>query len=218
MTVATTPARLAVLISGSGSNLQALIDHIESGNLNAEIAVVISNKADAYGLQRAQKHNIQREVIPASRIESRQNYDQRLATIIDQYDTDVILLAGFMRILSDEFVNRYLGRMLNIHPSLLPKHKGLNTHQRALEAGDKQHGASVHFVTPTLDDGPIIMQAAIDIQPEDTNDSLAGRILKEEHKLYAEALKLYLDERIKFSNGNVLFDNKSLTTPLILGA
>lgn len=212
------PARLTFLISGNGSNLQAIIDHIESGRLDAKIAVVISNKADAYGLQRAQRHGIVCEIVPEEQDENQMQYDQRLAAVVNKYNSDIILLAGFMRILSEGFVNRYMGRILNIHPSLLPKYRGLNTHQRALDAGDRWHGASVHFVIPALDSGPVIMQAIVDVKDNDDSVSLAARVLAREHDLYTSVLQLYLKRRIRYSDGSVFLDNKLLAVPLVLGA
>lgn len=210
------PAQLAVLISGNGSNLQAIIDHIESGQLNAEIAIVISNKADAYGLQRAKSHNIPTRVIAPEKDESREAYDARLIEILDKLNCDFILLSGFMRILSTQFVEHYLGKLLNIHPSLLPKYKGLNTHQRALDAGDSRHGASVHFVTPELDDGPVIAQAHIDILPDDSATSLADRLLTQEHRLYSHTVQLCIDGRVKYYDNHLMLDGKQLNTPLLI--
>ena len=212
----TTP-KLAVLISGNGSNLQAIIDHIDSGNLQASIAVVISNQPDTYGLQRARAHHIPNQTIWAKPSESPKQYDQRLAKTIDLYQVDAVILAGFMRILGVDFVNDYWGKILNIHPALLPKHKGLNTHQRVLDTGDRQHGASIHFVTHELDDGPVIMQAIIDVRPTDTSSTLRERVLQQEHQLYSAALKLYLAKRIILRERQVWFDGRILQQPLVLG-
>lgn len=218
MSCSSAPARLAVLISGNGSNLQALLDRIQSGQLNASITTVISNNPEAYGLKRAKAHDIPCQVIKAAPREARTDYDQRVAASIDEANVDYILLAGFMRILSDAFVERYMGRMLNIHPSLLPRYKGLHTHQRALDAGDTQHGASVHFVTPALDDGPVIMQAIVDIKTGDDSESLAQRVLQQEHELYTAAVQLCIDRRIQYQDGHIIYDRQPLTAPLILGA
>ena len=192
----TLPIRLVVLISGNGSNLQAIIDNIATNSLPAEVLAVISNKADAYGLQRAAKAGIPQHVLSNTDFSNRQHYDQALKELIDQYQPDLVVLAGFMRILSDEFVKHYAGRLLNIHPSLLPKYKGLNTHQRVLDAGDKEHGCSVHFVTPELDDGPVILQATVPVKENDTAETLAARVHEEEHRIYPEAIRLFAENKL----------------------
>lgn len=191
-----TPLRLVVLLSGNGSNLQAILDSIEKQQLPARVVAVISNKKDAYGLQRAQTANIATETLPYQGFESRESYDLALMKIIDSYQPDLVILAGFMRILSTEFVEHYAGKMMNIHPSLLPKYKGLNTHQRVLDAGEKEHGCTVHFVTPELDDGPIILQAKIAIEENDTADSLAKKIHQQEHIIYPRAIRLFAEKKI----------------------
>jgi len=166
------PLPVVILISGRGSNLQAIIDRLEQGKLCAAITCVLSDKNDAYGLVRAQQHGIPTNTITAQPGETREDYDIRLQAVLDTCEPDWILLAGFMRILSDQFVIRNLGRLINIHPSLLPKYKGLNTHQRVLDAGDPVHGASVHYVTPELDVGPVIMQCTLQVNPHDFADNL----------------------------------------------
>ena len=196
---AVSPIRLVVLISGNGSNLQAIIDNIANKNLPAQIVAVISNKADAYGLERAKKAGIEQRVLSHKDFSDRQQYDRALKNLIDIYQPDLIILAGFMRILSNEFVEHYLHKMMNIHPSLLPKYKGLNTHQRAIDAGDKEHGCSVHFVTPELDDGPVILQAKVKIKDHDTAETLAKRVHEQEHIIYPEAIRLYAENKIKRS-------------------
>ena len=193
------PIRLVVLISGNGSNLQAIIDSIASKQLSAEIIKVISNKADAYGLQRAEKAGIPQQVLAYTNFSSREEYDQALSQIIDKQQPDLIILAGFMRILSQQFVEKYNNKMLNVHPSLLPKFKGLNTHQRALDAGEKEHGCSVHFVTPELDDGPVILQARVKIKSDDTAETLADKVHEQEHRIYPEAIQMFADGKIKNS-------------------
>ena len=192
------PIRLVVLISGHGSNLQAIIDNIINHNLPAEIVAVISNKADAYGLERAKKAGIEQRVLSHLDYADRKQYDQALKALIDGYQPDLIILAGFMRILTNEFVEHYLHRMINIHPSLLPKHKGLNTHQRAIDAGDKEHGCSVHFVTPELDDGPVILQATVPVKDDDTAETLAARVHEQEHKIYPEAIRMFAENKLTF--------------------
>ncbi|MCW9031732.1 MAG: phosphoribosylglycinamide formyltransferase [Gammaproteobacteria bacterium] len=193
------PIRLVVLISGNGSNLQAIIDDINNNNLPAQIVAVISNKADAYGLQRAKKAGIEQRVLSHRDFSDRTQYDQALKELIDEYQPDLIILAGFMRILSNEFVEHYLNKIMNIHPSLLPKYKGLNTHQRAIDAGDKEHGCSVHFVTPELDDGPVILQATVPIKADDTAETLATRVHEQEHRIYPEAIRLFAENKFSLN-------------------
>ncbi|MCW8899768.1 MAG: phosphoribosylglycinamide formyltransferase [Gammaproteobacteria bacterium] len=193
------PIRLVVLISGNGSNLQAIIDDINNNNLPAQIVAVISNKADAYGLQRAKKAGIEQRVLSHRDFSDRTQYDQALKELIDEYQPDLVILAGFMRILSNEFVEHYLNKIMNIHPSLLPKYKGLNTHQRAIDAGDKEHGCSVHFVTPELDDGPVILQATVPIKADDTAETLATRVHEQEHRIYPEAIRLFAENKFSLN-------------------
>lgn len=202
------PCRIVVLISGNGSNLQAIIDAIEAGQIPAEIVAVVSNKAEAYGLERAGKANIPTVVLPYADFKDRQKYDQALMQRIDQYQPDLIVLAGFMRILTDEFVDHYLGRMFNIHPSLLPKYKGLGTHRRVLEAGDTEHGATVHFVTPELDSGPVILQGKTTVHASDSEQALEQRVHQIEHKIYPQAVQWFAEGRLRLSGNTVLFDNQ----------
>ena len=190
------PIRLVVLISGNGSNLQAIIDNIAKHNLPAEIVAVISNKAEAYGLERAKKAGIEQRVLSHLDFADRKQYDLALKELIDGFQPDLIILAGFMRILSNEFVEHYLNKMMNVHPSLLPKYKGLNTHQRAIDAGDKEHGCSVHFVTPELDDGPVILQATVPVKDGDTAETLATRVHEQEHIIYPEAIRLFAENKL----------------------
>jgi phosphoribosylglycinamide formyltransferase-1 len=183
---------IVVLISGSGSNLQSIID----AGLPVEIRAVISNRADAYGLTRAEQAGIPFAVLDHKNFPDRESYDAALQALIDSYEPKLLVLAGFMRILGDDFVRHYEGRMMNIHPSLLPKYRGLNTHARAIEAGDKEAGCSVHFVTPELDAGPIIAQARVPIHEDDTPETLAARVLDQEHRIYPEAIR-------RFANGEL---------------
>ena len=202
---------IVVLISGNGSNLQAIIDSCTNGIIkNSRIAAVISNKADAYGLQRAQLANIEAVSIAATNYANRQDYDQVLIEKIDAYQPDVIVLAGFMRILSADFVNHYQGRMLNIHPSLLPKYTGLNTHQRAIDAGDTEHGTSVHFVTEELDGGPIILQAKVPIFTTDSVDDVIERVQRQEHNIYPLVIQWLLTQRLSMQNGYAVLDGNQL--------
>ena len=179
---------IVVLISGDGSNLQAIINHFKNSPI-INISAVISNNPDAYGLTRAKKANIPQYVINHQLFDSRNQFDSALQQCIDQFHPDLVVLAGFMRKLTPEFVRHYSNRMINIHPSLLPKYKGLNTHERALAAGDKKHGVSIHYVTEALDEGPIIAQSEIDILEEDTIESLKKRIQQVEHKLYPQIIE-----------------------------
>ena len=199
---------IVVLLSGSGSNLQAIIDRISEGRLNARIMAVISNKADAYGLQRAQQAGIPTEVIEHHQFDSRESFDSQLIKTIDKYQPELIVLAGFMRILTDEFVNHYYGKMINIHPSLLPKYRGLHTHRRALEAGDNEHGLSIHFVSSKLDGGPVILQKTVPVMAGDTEQVLAQRVLAEEHKAYPQVIQWIAEKRLQLSGNQVLLDGK----------
>lgn len=207
-------ASLVVLISGGGSNLQAIIDAIKTQQLNAEIKAVISNQASAYGLERARKEKIPTHIIDHRQFLSREAFDQAMIQIIDPLSPDLLILAGFMRILSSPFIQHYHQRLINIHPSLLPKYKGLNTHQQALDNHDQFHGASVHYVTDELDSGPVVIQAEVAIVTGDTAETLADRILKEEHKIFPLAIKLHCEGRISFKNDELQFDNKPLAEPL----
>ncbi len=204
-----TPALpIVVLLSGSGSNLQAIINHITEGRLNARVMAVISNRADAFGLQRAQQAGIPTEVIEHHQFDSRESFDTQLIKTIDKYQPELIVLAGFMRILTDEFVNHYYGKMINIHPSLLPKYRGLHTHRRALEAGDIEHGLSIHFVSSELDGGPVILQKTVPVMAGDTEQILAQRVLTEEHKAYPKVIQWIAEKRLQLSGNQVLLDGK----------
>ena len=200
--------RAVILISGSGSNLQAFIDQVNSGELDIEISLVISNKADAYGLERANNAAINSDCINHRDFSSRLEFDQALMQRIDQVKPDMVILAGFMRILTPEFVNHYQGRLINIHPSLLPKYPGVDTHQRAIDAEDQWHGASIHFVVPEVDAGPVILQGRLAINSDDTAESLQQRIHKIEHKLYPLAVKWFSQKRLENKNGKILLDGE----------
>jgi len=180
---------VVILISGRGSNMKSIVEAKNNGELDINIAAVISNRPDAAGLEYAEQQGIATSVIDHKTFESRESFDTALANLIDGYSPNLVVLAGFMRILTAEFVEHYSQRLINIHPSLLPKFKGLDTHQRAIEAGETEHGASVHFVTPELDDGPVISQAKVPVMPDDTASTLAARVLVEEHKLYPAAIQ-----------------------------
>ena len=203
-------ARLVVLISGSGSNLQAIIDACAAGNVPAEVCAVISNKADAYGLERARNSGICAEVLDHKAFASRDEYDVALGELIDSFSPDCVVLAGFMRILTPSLVQKFKGKMLNIHPSLLPKYQGLNTHQRALDANDKVHGVSVHFVTEELDGGPVIVQAQVPIENGDTAQTLAQKVHAQEHIIYPLVVKWFSEQRLTMEDNYAVLDNNTL--------
>ena len=201
--------RAVILISGNGSNLQSLIDNAKK--IDFEICSVISNKEDAFGLKRAERANISTNFVDPNRFESREDFDKQLIAIIDELDIGLIILAGYMRILSSDFINHFAGKILNIHPSLLPKFPGLNTHRKAIDAKEKYHGATVHFVTEELDGGPIISQEIVEIDPIDTEYSLAQKVLEKEHILYPRVIHWYTQNRLKLINNDcVELDGKSL--------
>jgi phosphoribosylglycinamide formyltransferase-1 len=202
--------RVVVLFSGGGSNLQALLDAAGTASSAYTVIAAITNKADAFGLERARLANVDRLVIDHRQFPSRAAFDQVLADAIDGYLPDLVILAGFMRILSDGFVRHFAGRLINIHPSLLPKYPGLHTHQRAIDAGDTQAGCSVHFVTQELDGGPTIMQACVPIVAGDTANSLANRVLLEEHRIYPIVANWFAQGRLALTEQGVLFDGNVL--------
>ncbi|XLY86770.1 phosphoribosylglycinamide formyltransferase [Ectopseudomonas mendocina] len=204
------PCNVVVLISGSGSNLQALIDSVARGENPARIAAVISNRADAYGLQRAKQAGIATELLDHKQFDGREAFDAALIQAIDAHQPDLVVLAGFMRILTPGFVQHYAGRLLNIHPSLLPKYKGLHTHQRALEAGDGEHGCSVHFVTEELDGGPLVVQAVLPVMADDTAESLASRVHQQEHKIYPLAVRWFAEGRLRLGAQGAMLDGEPL--------
>jgi len=206
-----TPLGIVVLISGNGSNLQAIIDAIREQQLPVEIRAVISNEPGAYGLIRARRAGIPTEVLDHRNFASREDYDRALQVLIDKYHPGLVVLAGFMRILTPGFVQHYQGRMLNIHPSLLPRYQGLNTHQRVLEAGDSVHGVSVHFVTPELDGGPVILQAEVPVHPGDTAQDLAARVHQQEHLIYPLVIRWFAEGRLALDGDTVLLDGKPMT-------
>lgn len=203
--------RLVILISGSGSNLQSFIDSANRGELPAEIACVISNRADAFGLERARKANIATDVLDHKTFASREDFDAALQRRIDAHAPDLVILAGFMRILTEGFVRHYHGRLLNIHPSLLPKYPGLHTHQRALDAGDSEAGATVHFVTEELDGGSAIIQARVPIMPGDDATALAQRVLQCEHIIYPLAARWFAEGRLRLRNHRAELDGQPLS-------
>ncbi|SEL04263.1 formyltetrahydrofolate-dependent phosphoribosylglycinamide formyltransferase [Colwellia chukchiensis] len=199
-------SRIVVLISGSGTNLQAIIDASKQDNYSGDVVAVVSNNADAYGLTRAQDANIATAVLSHKDFDTREDYDTALIEKINQYQPDLVVLAGFMRILTAKFVQKFQGRLINIHPSLLPKYQGLNTHQRAIDAGDTVHGVSVHFVTEELDGGPVILQAKVPIFPEDNAEDLAQRVHQQEHRIYPLVVNWCCSKRVIMQAEKAVFD------------
>lgn len=208
---------VVVLISGRGSNLQSIIDAAASGELPVEIRAVISNRPAAAGLDRAERAGIPVAVVDHTAFGNREEFDRALAACIDRYQPGLVVLAGFMRLLTAEFVNHYRGRMLNIHPSLLPAFPGLDTHRRVLEAGSREHGASIHFVTEEMDGGPVVLQARVPVYADDTVESLAQRVLQQEHRIFPLAIRWFAEGRLRLgSDGQVLFDGRPLPGPRVL--
>lgn len=206
--------RVAVLISGRGSNMVALIEAAKNPSFPAEIVVVVSNDPAAQGLERAAAANIPREVVDHRRFgRDREAFERALQHVLIKYETQIVCLAGFMRLLTPWFVRQWEGRMLNIHPALLPAFKGLDTHARALAAGAKTHGATVHYVVPEMDAGPIIIQGAVPVLAGDTEAALAARVLEVEHRIYPQALRWVAEGRVAIENGACLIDGKPVATP-----
>ena len=202
--------RLAVLISGTGSNLQAILDAIDAGELPARVSLVLSNKANAAGLARAERAGVPAQAIDHRGFADRASFDQAMIERIDAHGADTVVLAGFMRILSPGFVRHYQGRLINIHPSLLPKYPGLNTHARALEAGDREHGCSLHFVTDELDGGPLIAQARFPVAANDTAETLSEKVQAQEHRLYPQVLRWRAQQRLRMTDQGVELDGERL--------
>lgn len=204
---------MVVLISGRGSNLEAIL----SANIpGANVLAVVSSRADAGGLEIARRHGIRTEVVEAAGYVQRADFDAALARVVDGLQPELVVLAGFMRLLDAHFVTRYAGRMLNIHPSLLPAFAGLHTHRRALEAGVRVHGATVHFVTPELDVGPIVVQAVVPVRDDDDEQSLAARVLKEEHRIYPIAVRWFVAGRLRIQGARVhVAGAEALQVPLV---
>lgn len=211
----TSMRRVVILISGRGSNMKALLE----ARLPAVIAAVISNMPDARGLEIARAHGVHTEVVEHRQFADRRSFDKALAEAVARYEPDLVVLAGFMRVLTQEFLGRFPGRMLNIHPSLLPAFPGTHTHRRALQEGVKIHGCTVHFVTPALDGGPIVVQAAVPVLPDDTEESLAARVLEQEHRVLPQAVRWFLEERLQMEGNRVLLSGECrfptpITSPL----
>lgn len=200
---------IVVLISGSGSNLQALIDSLDADN-PARICAVVSNRAEAFGLQRAQAAGIATHLVRHKDYADREAFDAAMMDVIDTHQPNLVVLAGFMRILTPGFVRHYQGRLLNVHPSLLPKYKGLDTHRRALDAGDREHGCSVHFVTEELDGGPVAIQAAFTVEPDDSIDKLTERVHAAEHVIYPLAVRWFAEGRLRLAEQGAMLDETLL--------
>ena len=205
-TVMARPVSIGVLISGSGTNLQSIIDAVEAKKLDAKIQLVLSNKADAYGLVRAQKHGIPTEVLDHKSFSNREAYDQTVVDLLRGRGVELVVLAGFMRLLSPVFVKAYSNRIMNIHPALLPAFPGLHVQKKALEHGVRFSGCTVHFVNEECDEGPIIIQAVVPVFPDDTEETLAARILAQEHRIYPRAIQLYAERRLHIVGRKVLVD------------
>lgn len=210
---ALTPIRLAILISGRGSNMDALAGACASGALAARVAVVIADRSGAGGIDAARARGL--ETATLVHAGDRGAFERELGAVLERYRPDAVALAGFMRVLSAEFVTHYLGRLFNIHPSLLPKYRGLDTHRRVLEAGDTVHGASVHFVTPELDAGPVVLQSQVAVLPADTEAALAARVLATEHVIYPRVLGWFADGRLGWRDNAAWLDGRRLTAPLV---
>ena len=206
--------RTVVLVSGSGSNLQAIIEACEAGRIPAAVTGVLSDQPAAFGLERAARAGIRSECLPGRDFDSRESYDEALGERLAALDPELVVLAGFMRILTGELVADWHGRMLNIHPSLLPAYRGLHTHRRVLAAGDRRHGTSVHFVTEELDGGPLIARAVLDISDRDDEDSLLRRIQAMEHRLYPEVIGWFASGRLRMANDEPTLDGKALSAPV----
>ncbi|MFM5734692.1 phosphoribosylglycinamide formyltransferase [Aeromonas hydrophila] len=202
--------RILVLISGNGSNLQTILDGCADGKIAGQVVGVISNKADAYGLVRAKEAGVATAILAQQQFASREEYDAALLALMADYQSDLVVLAGFMRILSADLVRHFAGRMINIHPSLLPKYQGLHTHQRAIDAGDDEHGASVHFVTEELDGGPVILQARVPIFEGDDAGEVAARVQVQEHSIYPLVVQWFCEGRLQMRAGSALLDGKQL--------
>ncbi|WP_312394162.1 phosphoribosylglycinamide formyltransferase [Mixta calida] len=202
--------RLVVLISGSGSNLQAILDACGQGRINASVAAVFSNKASAYGLERARRADVPAHALAASDYASREEFDRQLIAGIDAYAPDLVVLAGYMRILSPAFVAHYQDRLLNIHPSLLPKYPGLHTHRQAMENGDSEHGTSVHFVRDELDGGPVVLQAKVPVFADDSEEEVIARVQHQEHAIYPLVISWFVDGRLAMRDNAAWLDGKRL--------
>ncbi len=210
------PVSIAILFSGNGTNMQSIIHHVQRGHINARIACALSNQTGAYGLTRAQKAGIPTHIVRHDRYQTRKAFEEELIRVLERYQVKVIVLAGFMRILSEVFVDHFRHRILNIHPSLLPKYPGLHTHRRVLDAKESKHGCSVHFVTEGLDEGPVVIQAEVPVLVADEIESLTRRVLEKEHLVLPLAMKWLCQGKLYCNDGTVYFDGAALKTPIQL--
>ncbi|HVY81782.1 MAG TPA: phosphoribosylglycinamide formyltransferase [Steroidobacteraceae bacterium] len=209
------PLRLGVLISGRGSNMQAIARACREKRINAEVVVVIADREDAGGLAIARELGLKTAVVAWKQFADRAAFERALAQVLDEHRVEIVVLAGFMRILSPQFAEAYAGRLINIHPALLPKYRGLNTHRRCLDAGDTEHGASVHFATAELDGGPVILQSRLDVRPAETEQDLAARVLATEHVILPRVLGWLADGRLVWREGRGWLDGKPLDAPVV---
>jgi phosphoribosylglycinamide formyltransferase-1 len=209
---------IAILISGRGSNMRAIAERAADGSLPVEIRVVVSDQPNAAGLETARGMGLRTEVLSPREFPDRASFDRALAALIARYEPKLVVLAGFMRILTTEFIAPFAGRIMNIHPSLLPKYRGLHTHRRALEARDELHGVSVHFVTEELDGGPVIIQSCIDMRADDTEASLSARVQRQEHRIYPQAVEWFATGRLALVGDAVMLDGKRLDRPIMIDA
>lgn len=214
--MSTSLCKTAILISGSGTNLQAFIDRVAAERVELDLVVVFSNRPDAYGLERAKDAGIATACVEHGDYGDRESFDRAVAAKLDEYRPELLILAGFMRILSPWFVGHYAGRVLNIHPALLPAYPGLDTHQRVLDAGETWHGSSVHFVTGELDAGPVILQGKLAVDPHETADELCARVQAVEHQIYPEAANWFGQGRVKLRDGAAWLDGKRLENPVVM--
>ena len=207
-------AKLVALVSGRGSNLRNIVERARAGDLPVEVRAVVSDKDDAGAITWARAQGIECATLPPRAFPDRERYDAALSALVGGYEPDLVLMAGFMRILGPAFVDRFEGRCLNIHPSLLPKYRGLHTHRQVLEAGDREHGASVHFVTRELDGGPVVIQARVPVRDDDDEATLAARVLEQEHRIYPEAVDWFATGRLRFQDGAAWLDGRLLDAPV----
>lgn len=210
--------RTVILISGRGSNMRVIVELAQRGELPIEVCAVVSDKATAGGLDIAASLGVPTRVLTAAPFADRESYDAALTALVASFEPSLIVLAGFMRILTPRFIAAFRGKILNIHPSLLPKYRGLHTHRRALEARECEHGVSVHFVTEELDGGPVIIQACIDVRPQDTVESLSARVQQQEHKIYPQAIRWFAERRLEWRDAAAWLDGKRLCAPVIVDA
>ncbi len=209
---------VVVLISGRGSNLRAIVEKAQAGALPVEVRAVVSDRPDAAGLDWARSRGLRTASLAARQFPDRENYDKALAALVASFEPGLVVLAGFMRILGPVFVDRFEGRMLNIHPSLLPRHRGLHTHRKVLEAGERDHGASVHFVTRELDGGPVVLQARVPVRDGDDEASLAARVLEQEHRIYPAAVGWFAAGRLRYEQGAAWLDGRRLDRAVVIEA